>query len=112
MNEHLKRGNLLWEGSRMFLPEHKEALLKQKEEEQKVPKPELDEQAFQEIAIVILDALNHTLPVSIDYWTLGKIKQAEGLVNRVHEREQLIYLETANGPITLNFNSLINVELL
>ncbi|NGP44752.1 YolD-like family protein [Bacillaceae bacterium SIJ1] len=27
MNNRLQRGNLLWEGSRMFLPEHKRALL-------------------------------------------------------------------------------------
>ncbi|MED1562926.1 YolD-like family protein [Alkalihalobacillus alcalophilus] len=96
----------------MFLPEHKEALLKQKEEEQKVPKPELDEQAFQEIGLVILDALNHTLPVRIDYWTLGNIKQAGGLVDRVNQREQQIHLETANGSLTLNFSDLINAELL
>ncbi len=42
MNDHLKRGNLLWEGSRMFLPEHKQSLLERKRLKQKLQKPILD----------------------------------------------------------------------
>lgn len=40
---HLGRGNLLWEGSRMMLPEHREGLLDRRREQRKQDMPELDE---------------------------------------------------------------------
>ena len=67
MSEHLKRGNLLWEGSRMFLPEHKEALLELKEKEKRQVKPELDDQAYHEMGMYLLTALNYTMPVRIHF---------------------------------------------
>lgn len=44
MSDHLKRGNVLWESSRMFLPEHREQLLARRKEKERVEKPILDEQ--------------------------------------------------------------------
>ncbi|WP_227939481.1 YolD-like family protein [Alkalihalobacillus deserti] len=81
--QHLDRGNLLWESSRMFLPEHKQALLLRKEELKKIEKPELDEQELQEIGIIVLDSLKHELNVKITYWSEGFFHELIGIIDKV-----------------------------
>ncbi|KYG31979.1 YolD-like family protein [Alkalihalobacillus trypoxylicola] len=112
MSEHLKRGNLLWESSRMFLPEHKEALLKLKQTEQEVPKPELDEQAFEELGMTVLNALNHTLSVKVHYWDDGQLKEESGIIARVDEHNQSLILRDAHSTLQIKFSFLIHVEIL
>ena len=112
MTEHLKRGNLLWEGSRMFLPEHKEALLKLQQKEHHQPKPDLDEQAFHQMGLYIVTALNYTLPVRIYYWEQHQIKEIEGLVTKVDELNQHIVIESGQMKTTLRFDTLTEVQFL
>jgi hypothetical protein len=84
MNEqHLQRGNLLWESSRMFLPEHKHALLERKEELKKVEKPELDEQELHAIGLIVLDSLKHELAVKVIYWHDGFFREQIGIIDKV-----------------------------
>ncbi|ARK30617.1 YolD-like family protein [Halalkalibacter krulwichiae] len=81
--EHLQRGNILWESSRMFLPEHKQALLHRKQEIKKVEKPELDEQEWQEIGIIVFDSLKHELDVKVIYWNDGFFHELVGIIDKV-----------------------------
>ncbi|MDT8861617.1 YolD-like family protein [Alkalihalobacillus sp. MEB130] len=84
MNEQpLQRANVLWESSRMFLPEHKEALMQQKQQKRKVAKPELDEQELEEIGTVVLDSLKHELAVQITYWEDGQFHELIGTIDRI-----------------------------
>ncbi|GAE34372.1 YolD-like family protein [Halalkalibacter akibai] len=83
MNEQLQRGNLLWESSRMFLPEHKQALLQRKEELKKVEKPSLDEQELEEISQIVLDSLKHELDVKVTYWKDGFFRELTGIIDKV-----------------------------
>ncbi|MDP0941904.1 YolD-like family protein, partial [Klebsiella quasipneumoniae] len=63
MSGHMQRGNNLWEGSRMFLPEHKQALLKWQKEQEKQTKPELDEQQLEEMNRMLISACRLRVPV-------------------------------------------------
>jgi hypothetical protein len=45
--------NLLWESTRMFLPEHKEALLRQKSESQRRARTEFDDQQIEQFERMI-----------------------------------------------------------
>lgn len=81
--QHLERGNLLWESSRMFLPEHKQALLDRKAQLKKEAKPELDEQELDEIGLVVFDSLKHELHVKITYWNEGFFRELIGIIDKV-----------------------------
>ncbi|WP_332695005.1 YolD-like family protein [Halalkalibacter lacteus] len=94
MSNHLKRGNLLWESSRMFLPEHKEALLHRKQQLKLVEKPQLDEQELAEIGIVVLDALRHELNVHVTYWEDGCLHDLVGTVDKFDSSSKKIKLKT------------------
>lgn len=47
--------NVMWESSRMMLPEHVESILKQKQEVKKKPKPEFDEQHLEQVERMVSD---------------------------------------------------------
>ncbi|WP_088105602.1 YolD-like family protein [Halalkalibacter urbisdiaboli] len=113
MIEPLKRGNLLWESSRMFLPEHKQALLARKETLKKVPKPLLDDQELQEIGYVVMDSLHYTLSIEVEYWEDGFFKVVNGIVNLVDYQMKFIKLETESfGVMKINIDCLRRVERL
>ncbi len=110
MSEHLKRGNMLWESHRMFLPEHVQALRDRKEEMKKVDKPLLDEQELQEIGIVVMDALNHELDVRIVYWKDGYFKEVIGVVNWVDYLEQWVKIYVDDEAEYIDIDCLKSVE--
>lgn len=65
MNDHLKRGNLLWEGSRMFLPEHKQSLLERKRLKQKLQKPILDPDKLEEMNQTLCAAMEFAQDITV-----------------------------------------------
>ncbi|WP_332628876.1 YolD-like family protein [Halalkalibacter flavus] len=110
MNEqHLHRGNLLWESSRMFLPEHKEALLERRMELNKVAKPELDEQELEEIGIIVTDSLKHELDVQITYWQDGMFYELIGIVDRIDWHCKKIKVKAGDEPTYIAIDCLKSV---
>lgn len=63
----LNRGNLLWESSRMFLPEHREQLLEQRRSKKGYQPPELDEQRLEEMNQMLEEALHNDRVVIVSY---------------------------------------------
>jgi Spy/CpxP family protein refolding chaperone len=51
----------------MFLPEHREAILKQRKEATKFKPHEIDEQQWQEMAYIIEDAVANEQPIEVTY---------------------------------------------
>lgn len=76
------RGAKKWESSFM-LPEHVKMLSDLWEEEKLVEKPLLDEQAFEQIGIIIRDSLDYTLDIKLTYWKNGRFEEVSGIVGRV-----------------------------
>lgn len=88
--------NMMWESSRMMLPEHVSALLQQKEDSKKVSKPEIDEQALMEISIVVMDSLHNEADIQITVWKDGYFHDHVGVVSRVDYQMKYIRLEQVN----------------
>ncbi|MCM2675559.1 YolD-like family protein [Alkalicoccobacillus plakortidis] len=100
MEDHktnLRRGNLLWEGSRMMLPEHKAAIREHNEKEKRIEKHELDPDELQEIGYVVMDALKHTHNVVINYWDHWAYHDVVGMIANVSKDQKQIKLETDDG---------------
>ncbi|MFV8830522.1 YolD-like family protein [Alkalihalobacterium sp. APHAB7] len=73
------RGNIKW--TALMLPEHVGMLRQWAADLDKVPRPELDEQEWQEFEITIRDAMSENNALTIKYWENGYYKT---LVGRVH----------------------------
>lgn len=93
-NHYLKRGNLLWEGMRMMLPEHKEALVRQEKDQWKVDlHGELDEEQWWTMGEIIMDALKHALLVNLVYWEDGFYVEKECYIYKVDHEGKKIRIE-------------------
>lgn len=68
---HLRRGNLLWESSRMMLPEHREQLLAKRHREEwqeRNRRPNLDEQELERINRRLAEAVRMGGVVALTWW--------------------------------------------
>lgn len=88
MSGYLQRGNKLWEGSRMFLPEHKQALLKWQKEQEKQAKPELDEQQLEEMNHMLISACRLRVPVTVRFFEAGNFFTATGTITKFRSLEK------------------------
>jgi hypothetical protein len=110
MSDILDRKNKLWEGSRMFLPEHRQALLEQRRRAEEITPPELDQDRLEEINRLILDALDADFPLVIRYVKDGRIHEFCGFIQKIHPHER--WLKVADGRIvrTIRFGRIYDVE--
>lgn len=107
----LRRENLTWEGSRMMLPEHKQAIRLQNELEKKVEKPRLDPDELQEIGYIVMDALEYTKLVCVTYWKDGHYYEQVGYIDQVAPDQSLIRIEDKGGErIYISVKALKSVE--
>ncbi|UTR07265.1 YolD-like family protein [Alkalihalobacillus sp. LMS6] len=89
----VKRGNLLWEGSRMMLPEHKESWLKLQQEESYIPLHELlSEDSWQELGETILEAMNEQHCVTVTIWNEGRYLPLDGVITKYDDLNKRIKL--------------------
>ena len=88
MNKLTPGGNLIWESSRIILPEHREALQQLRQKRHERPRPALDEQEQARIAETISTAYQHKLPVHVRVYDPYEHRSAVGLVERIDQRAQ------------------------
>lgn len=113
MSQNLNRGNKLWEGSRMFLPEHKQALLKRKKNQQKESKPLLDEQQLEEMNQRILFSKTHHLPVRITFFKEGFFEEITGYPADFLETDnQLRFTDRTQQTHLLKLSTIYDVHVL
>ncbi|MFT4400205.1 YolD-like family protein [Bacillus sp. SW14] len=93
MNDHLKRGNLLWEGSRMFLPEHKQSLLERKRHKQKLQKPTLDPDKLEEMNQTLCAAMEFAQDITLSCFQDGEIVRCTGKICRYEEFEKTVWVK-------------------
>jgi hypothetical protein len=112
VSDHLKRDNLLWEGSRMFLPEHKEALRKYKKELQHIPKPILDEQKLAEMEETILEAIEFTYLLHFTYYDKGELKKLTGSIRRFDQFQKELWIQDyAETLHKLKISHIVDVQI-
>lgn len=111
MSEQLNRGNLLWEGSRFMLPEHRAALERHNKEKAKVPKPELDEQQLQQFERIIRTAKAEETYLTFTYWKDGYFRSIEGKVRYIDIQDKKIHIIDRSDDVHfIHFFTLVDVR--
>lgn len=96
----------------MFLPEHKQALLKRRRNQQKIAKPILDEQQLEALNQSICYAKNNRLPVRVVYFQNGALHEAAGYIDGFDDINKK--LRIAGGSmqsLTLKAADILEVKL-
>jgi hypothetical protein len=113
MAEHLKRDNLLFEGSRFILPEHKNMLMDYAKQQKKINKPTLDEQKIEEINDVIRIALEEYTLIQVKVYKHGFIEDMKGYIEKVDTNRKVIVTRRENDEVTyVRFKDILDCKLL
>lgn len=108
---HLKRGNLLWESSRMFLPEHKEQLLEHRRRERQFVMPEFTEDRLSELNDALEAAWRSRRPAVIIHAGLYGAERFTGRITRIDPLSRIIRIEGKSDHLLLPLDQLLGVEL-
>ncbi len=103
--------NLLWEGSRMMLPEHREQLLHEKRQEKKFHPPLLDEDQLQQINRAILEAIAHKRTVTVTYAETYGPARIRGWIEQVKPDEKRLKIVNKEHRLVLSFERILDVEI-
>lgn len=104
--------NLLWESSRMMLPEHKEALIKHRQERSKKEKPIIEDQMKRLIWFTIEEAHERGVKVKIDVFDEYEDKHHIGNITKVDQhRKELKLVDDEEEFIWISFDDILLIDI-
>ncbi|WP_067843938.1 YolD-like family protein [Amphibacillus sediminis] len=103
--------NLIWESSRMILPEHKAMIRQHYLESNHVSKPILAEDKLIELEHTIHQAMTFQKIISISYYQHKYIHTYKGSINKILTAKKQIELRTTDGVKQLNLADILDIEL-
>lgn len=89
--------NLMWESSRMMLPEHVEALQNQATESKKKERPDFDEQHFEQVERMVRQYINSGLNLAIVIFGEFKDKEYDARITKYDPQLRRMKLEWIEG---------------
>jgi hypothetical protein len=84
-NKLTSGSNLLWEGSRMIIPEHKIAMLDHRQESTRRQRAVLDEQAWEEISAAVAESMDLRKEIKLRLYHPFEEVEIIGIVDRVDQ---------------------------
>ncbi|MEY4480753.1 MAG: hypothetical protein RLZZ267_1431 [Bacillota bacterium] len=111
-SNHLHRDNLLWESSRMMLPEHKEQLLQYQAHTRRVQKPDLDEQHLAYLSEQLQIAVQEQSEIRMQCHENHQQTSYNGTIQRLNRANRTCLLRIDEDTYqTIAIDSIIAIEL-
>lgn len=105
------RGNIKWVS--LMLPEHVKMLKEMWRETEKIQRPKIDSQQYQEFDELVCEAMGFHWPLQFDYFHNGRILKVSGYVHYYDETKGKFYIESLQGKrCTLNLQDVTGVQQL
>lgn len=106
----LERGNKMWEGHRMTLPEHAEALGEARREQERYEPPVLSEDALVEMGRLIERSYREEEPILLTIAGKWGSKKHLGFVTRIDAVEQWLVLQNGSERELIPFRLVMAAE--
>lgn len=113
-NKLTEGSNVMWESSRMMLPEHVQAIHEWQVEGSKDVKPLVDEQQLEQFTQLIHEARENHLNVQIKIWKNGYFYTKKGIIHDMDQQLQTLRLimEEELGMKNIKIDAIIDIEIL
>ncbi|MEK5270553.1 YolD-like family protein [Aeribacillus sp. FSL K6-8394] len=103
------RGGIKW--TAMMLPEHVKLLREYNESLDKVEKPVLDEQKYEEFNEVICEAMEENITLQFTYYQKGEIKKLVGNIHYIDQlKRELRIVDYLTKKHVLKLGDIIEIE--
>ncbi|MBU8907577.1 YolD-like family protein [Desertibacillus haloalkaliphilus] len=110
MANNKDRGTLKW--TSMMLPEHVAMLKEWANEVEKVPRPQLDPQQFEEFEQTISDAVVENQALAFVYWSRGEFHTLVGHVHYIdYHEKKLRIIDKFEERFFLSFIDIVDVRM-
>ncbi|PTM51712.1 YolD-like family protein [Desmospora activa] len=106
----LNRGNKLWEGNRIILPEHEESLWQAQRKSEEYQPPELDPDALEEIGRIIAWSKLEEQAIEVTYAAKYGTDKYIGHVVRIDPVERWLILQNGEDKKLFPFSIIIGAE--
>lgn len=110
MEMALERGNKLWEGHRMILPEHEAKLGQERQREEEYRPPLLAEDVLQEISRLIERSHLEEQPIEVTYASSYGPQKYIGYVMRIDPVERWLVMQNGADKELIPFSKIIGAE--
>lgn len=105
----IARGNKLWEGNRMILPEHRKYMLELEiQRERFVERPELDEDKLMEMNQLVQAAMNDQRLITLKLYDPSGLRDVNMMPTRL-ERDRLKGYNLAGKLIAVDLGEIVDV---
>lgn len=100
--------NMLWEGSRIILPEHKERINQWRKEQKGMPKkPVMSESELEELANRLKEAKETGAELYLTVWGRGGV---DGRIVRLDPESKMVYVEKHGQVTKVPFINIMSAE--
>jgi len=106
----MDRGNKLWVGHRVILPQHRDLVLEQKQREREYHPPELAADTLEEIGRVIEWSKVKKQPIAVTYASKYGPKRCVGYVTRLDPIERWLVIQNAEDKRMIPLSKIIGAE--
>ncbi len=107
-NGYQDRGNKKW--SAMLLPEHRERLRQMAEDEQKIVKPRLDADQWEDLNYKLQAALTEKRIITITYFKHDTLVNVTGIISKCDLINRMLYVKEDEHPIKIKLSNIIEVK--
>lgn len=95
----------------LMLPEHVQSLKELEMDDYKIEKPILDQQQYEELNSLILEAITNHTPLTFSYYSNNTIEVLTGKIDFLDEIKKEIYLiDTESKAKILKLENIIRIE--
>lgn len=102
--------NLLWEGSRMMLPEHREALLQKQLESKKKSRPDLDPHQLENIQYILAESMEEKSEITLVLYHPYGSSEINGYVVRADHIARRILFQTDDGDKWIPLSDILDAK--
>lgn len=102
--------NLMWESSRMMLPEHKEQILQHQKELEKKTKPIMDEQQAEIFSHILFEAMVNKLNVKIKVFDPYNDRYVTGKILKLDPVRRQIKVSSQGESVWIKLEHIIDVS--
>ncbi|MFS0656445.1 YolD-like family protein [Bacillus sp. 179-C3.3 HS] len=102
--------NIMWESSRMMLPEHREQLLAQKRKKTEYTPLPLSNDQLEEMNFLITQSITEDQAIGITYVSSGRKAQFWGWVKAIHYETKRIKMINDEDVLSISLQQIVAIE--
>lgn len=102
--------NLLWESSRMIIPEHREEILRFQKKANKKQRPILAEHKLEELSYLMSEALHDNQEVTLTVFNPYMDTVITGIIKKIDFSMKRIKILSENDETWIRFIDLLDIE--